>query len=107
MKLGSFTKNRRATVPWIQLMTDQDDFIDKKYIPTTITLKDPSKLKQSEVMMILNHWNNRISANKVGFKFRRCLLGHSRVVSKKGKEIKRGVSRNKKKKTIDVNVFEE
>ena len=88
-------------------MMEQNKFIDQKYMPTGITLKDPSKLKQSEVMKIFQHWNDRILANKIGFKFKHCLPGHSRVVLNKGRGIRKGVKMGKQKKVQDVNQFEE
>lgn len=91
----------------LTITSDQGDYIDAEFLPDTITLKDPSKLKQHEVVKILNHWKHRIEGDEVGLKFKHCFPDHARVVSRKGLGIKKGKSKEMPIKMKNVDMFGE
>ena len=60
----------KGRVPWSKLGKDQLNYIEAKYLPKNLTLKEVHHLCQEEVDGILKHWTYRQAANEVPFTFR-------------------------------------
>ena len=50
-------------VPWAQILSRPDRFYLRKYLPENIQLREPSKLKKTEVDNILDFWKARENRN--------------------------------------------
>ena len=50
-------------VPWAQILSRPDGFYLQKYLPENIQLREPSKLKKTEVDNILDFWKARENRN--------------------------------------------
>jgi hypothetical protein len=68
---------RKARVPWTRLQKAQADYIEPKYLPKRVTLKQYYHLTRQDVNAILKHWTRRQAAGKVPFCFRRAVQENS------------------------------
>jgi hypothetical protein len=57
--IGEASRNKNARVPWAQLTTKQDLFIDSEYLPEDVELTDPSKIHRDVTESIMQHWRDR------------------------------------------------
>jgi hypothetical protein len=62
---------RKRRVPWTQLQKALVDYIEPKYLPEQVTLKQYYHLSQVDVNSMLKHWTRRQAAGKVPFCFRK------------------------------------
>jgi hypothetical protein len=46
----------KAVVPWSAIIQSQDDFVARKYLPSDVDLKEPSKLQNWDMTALLNFW---------------------------------------------------
>ncbi|KAG1862684.1 hypothetical protein F4604DRAFT_1929458 [Suillus subluteus] len=46
----------RAVVPWSAITQGQDDFVERRYLPEDVDLKEPSKLQNWDMTTLLNFW---------------------------------------------------
>ena len=60
----------KGRVPWRKLEEDQLNYIEAKYLPENITLKQFHHLHREEVNSMLKHWLHRQAAGEVPFTFR-------------------------------------
>ncbi|KIM58414.1 hypothetical protein SCLCIDRAFT_28075 [Scleroderma citrinum Foug A] len=59
-------------MPWTSIAEDPQDYIQDKYLPDGVGLKEPSKLSGTQVTQILEFWRGRQQTNlKDVFMFRR------------------------------------
>ena len=67
------SKEKDARVPWKYVVEEPDTFVDAKYLPDGVKLKDTEKLVAVEVDALLNHWRRRQQRPSEGpvFLFRR------------------------------------
>ncbi|KAG1886716.1 hypothetical protein F4604DRAFT_1675579 [Suillus subluteus] len=49
----------RAVVPWSAITQGQDDFVERRYLPEDVDLKEPSKLQNWDTTALLNFWYAR------------------------------------------------
>ncbi|KAG1885135.1 hypothetical protein F4604DRAFT_1676534 [Suillus subluteus] len=49
----------RAVVPWSAITQGQDDFVERRYLPEDVDLKEPSKLQNWDMTALLNFWYAR------------------------------------------------
>lgn len=64
------TGTGKVRVPWEQLQKAQGDYIEPKYLPKGVVLKQYYHLRQKDVSAILKHWTGRQAAHKAPFRFR-------------------------------------
>ena len=60
----------KGRVPWSKLGKDQLNYIEAKYLPENLTLKEVHHLCREEADAILKHWTRRQAADEVSFTFR-------------------------------------
>lgn len=63
----------KGRVPWTELQRAQGDYIEPKYLPKEVTLKQYYHLCQDEVNALLDHWTQRQAAGEVPFSFRKAV----------------------------------
>jgi len=71
LSLGTSIGKGKGRIPWAKLKRAQDDFIDPKYLPKNLILKQFHHLCQDNVNAILNHWMERQAASEVPFQFKK------------------------------------
>jgi hypothetical protein len=71
LSLDTSIGKEKGRIPWAKLKRAQDDFIDPKYLPKNLILKQFHHLHQDNVNAILNHWMERQAAGKVPFQFKK------------------------------------
>ncbi|KAG2094647.1 uncharacterized protein F5147DRAFT_657122 [Suillus discolor] len=49
----------KASIPWSAVREAQDDFIEPKFLPAGVKIKDPSKLQLHEADRLLEFWHQR------------------------------------------------
>ncbi|KAG1841523.1 hypothetical protein F4604DRAFT_1690356 [Suillus subluteus] len=49
----------RAVMPWSAITQGQDDFVERRYLPEDVDLKEPSKLQNWDTTALLNFWYAR------------------------------------------------
>ncbi|KAG1858497.1 hypothetical protein F4604DRAFT_1684908 [Suillus subluteus] len=49
----------RVVVPWSAITQGQDDFVERRYLPEDVDLKEPSKLQNWDTTALLNFWYAR------------------------------------------------
>jgi hypothetical protein len=59
----------KARVPWAKIQKAQGDFIDPKYLPEQITLRQFHHIIRKEADAILKHWTQRQAGGEVPFLF--------------------------------------
>jgi hypothetical protein len=81
---GAHTNNPKAVVPWLSLRDNRQFFLRSYSLPTDVELGDPSKMIQSEVNSVMEHWRLRNLAKKELFQFRHAHEEHYRPVKTSG-----------------------
>jgi hypothetical protein len=81
---GAHTNNPKAVVPWLSLRDNRQIFLRSYSLPTDVELGDPSKMIQSEVNSVMEHWRLRNLAKKELFQFRQAHEEHYRPVKTSG-----------------------
>ena len=61
--------NFKASVPWSLMAIGHEDKIDAEYLPD-IVLRDPSKMRDTDIWKCLKHWRRRQEQNLIPMKFR-------------------------------------
>jgi hypothetical protein len=61
----------KRRVPWSQLQQSRDDYIESKYLPEGVTLKQYYHLCKTDVELILEHWTERQAAGMVPLRFKK------------------------------------
>jgi len=61
----------KVRVPWTELQWAQGDYIDSKYLPEQVTLKQYYHLVQEDVNALLEHWTGRQAAGEVPLSFKK------------------------------------
>ncbi|KAG1867659.1 hypothetical protein F4604DRAFT_1927444 [Suillus subluteus] len=56
MATGMCSGKDRAVVPWSAITQGQDDFVERRYLPEDVDLKEPSKLQNWDTTALLNFW---------------------------------------------------
>ncbi|KAG1884627.1 hypothetical protein F4604DRAFT_1676743 [Suillus subluteus] len=46
----------RVVMPWSAITQGQDDFVERRYLPEDVNLKEPSKLQNWDTTALLNFW---------------------------------------------------
>src|SRR5229473_1590747 len=70
---GVFTGNKRSKVPWAAMLKEPDRFFEDGEIPSSVALREPSKLRGAEVWALWEAWEGRQKEGKVGLSFRDAL----------------------------------
>ena len=65
------TGNRKARVPWAELQRARDEYIESKYLPMQVVLRQYYHLRQGDVDSILRHWVRRQAAGMVPLRFKK------------------------------------
>jgi hypothetical protein len=74
MYLGHFSHNPAASVPWAEIRDDDDQrWMEAKFWPLEVEVKDPSKLKAAEATVLYQHWRRRQDKNVVPLEFCKAL----------------------------------
>jgi len=55
----------KRRIPWTELERARGDYIEPKYLPKQVALKQYYHLRQKDVSDILEHWTRRQAAGKV------------------------------------------
>jgi hypothetical protein len=61
---------RKGRVPWAELQRAPDDYIEAKYLPKGVALRQYYHLRQDAVNEVLEHWTERQAAGEVPFQFK-------------------------------------
>ena len=69
--LGTSFKKGKRRVPWTELEKAQDEYINPKYLPKQVALKQYYHLRQKDVNNILEHWTMRQAAGRAPLHFRK------------------------------------
>jgi hypothetical protein len=83
---GHFTSNPRAVVHWNSISSDNDLYMTSDSVPDGVVVRDPSKLKLTEVAALWEHWRHRQSQGLIGLEFIKCQKGDMREKDRKGKK---------------------
>ena len=85
----------KGQVPWSKLEKDQLNYIEAKYLPENLTLKEVHHLCQEEVDGILKHWTHRQAADEVPFTFRapRPIQQNNRTVEESNADANMGLGK--------------
>jgi len=67
------TGTGKGRVPWAKLQRAQGDYIEAKYLPEEVALKQYYHLRQEDVNAILGHWAKRQSDGKVPLLFKKAV----------------------------------
>lgn len=58
-------------MPWASIQEDQELFIDEEFLPSGFTLREPTRLKEQEMIRLLRFWLDRQdSGTDIPFKFK-------------------------------------
>jgi hypothetical protein len=61
-------------VPWAEIRDDDDEaWMEVKFWPSEVEVKDPSKLKAAEVTVLYQHWLRRQDKNLIPLEFSKAL----------------------------------
>ena len=69
--LGTSFKKGKQRVPWTELEKARDEYIDPKYLPKQVALKQYYHLRQKDINNILEHWTTRQAAGRAPLCFRK------------------------------------
>ena len=83
---GHFTSNPRAIVPWKDISLDNNKYVDPNSLPDNIQLREPSKLRLTELVKLWDYWRKRQAAGHPGLDFIHANSGDIREKNRKGKE---------------------
>jgi hypothetical protein len=61
---------KKGRIPWAKIENSRDDYIDPKFLPEGITLKQFHHLRVKDATSILEHWMNRRAKGKTPFRFK-------------------------------------
>lgn len=97
---GRTTNNKRVKVPWGQITNSPDKYIDAKFRPTTVIIREPWRMQVLDLRLLLAFWQTRQKAGQPVLRFAYVNPGDSlqapaaKAKAKKlpGKEKKRAVS---------------
>ena len=67
------TSTGKGRVPWAELQRAQGDYIEAKYLPEKVALKQYYHLHQEDVNAILGHWAKRQSDGEVPLLFKKAV----------------------------------
>jgi len=67
------TSMGKGRVPWAKLQRAQGDYIEAKYLPKDVALKQYYHLHQEDVNAILEHWTRQKADSKVLFLFKKAV----------------------------------
>lgn len=51
--------NPAAKVPWTVIQADSSPYIEPQYLPPNMKLSEPSKMRQQDIDLLLDHWHTR------------------------------------------------
>lgn len=51
--------NPAAKVPWTVMQADSRPYIEREYLPRNVKLSEPSKMRQQDIDLLLDHWHTR------------------------------------------------
>ncbi|KDQ53080.1 hypothetical protein JAAARDRAFT_197858 [Jaapia argillacea MUCL 33604] len=91
-----FTHNPKASVPWTELKSNPNHFLDPEYYPDSFEFNDLSHIRQKSSEELLAHWSHQRDDDQVVFEFSRCKEGDMRDPSlTKGSRLKPQVTKKK------------
>jgi len=67
------TSTGKGRVPWAELQRAQGDYIEAKYLPKDVALKQYYHLHQEDVNAILEHWTQQKADSEVPFLFKKAV----------------------------------
>jgi len=67
------TSTGKGRVPWAELQRAWGDYIEAKYLPKDVALKQYNHLRQEDVNTILKHWMWRKADSEVPFLFKKAV----------------------------------
>jgi len=67
------TSTGKGRVPWAELQRAWGDYIEAKYLPKDMALKQYYHLRQEDVNAILEHWTQRKADGEVPFLFKKAV----------------------------------
>lgn len=73
-------------VPWKDISSDVTEYIDSDCLPDDVDVKEPSKLKLTEVGELWEHWRSRQKKGVMGLEFIKAKGGDMRENNRKGKK---------------------
>lgn len=57
--------NPAAKVPWTVLQADSRPYIAPEYLPLNVKLSEPSKMRQQDIDLLVDHWHTRQEDKKI------------------------------------------
>ena len=73
-------------VPWKDVSSDNDTYIDTDCIPIDVVVREPLKLRLTEVVSLWEHWTARQRQGDMGLEFVQAKKGDMRENKQKGKK---------------------
>ncbi len=69
LMVEEFCGDSKASVPWGELAKDQFKYIDPKFIPEGVDLREPTKMQQEELNVLYSHWCELLKEEDFDIKF--------------------------------------
>ena len=73
------TNNSKCAVPWGNIFSHQNDYIDPVYLPLGVKIREPSKMAVGDVLALYNHWRRRQNKGEPVLRFKKVDRVHVRV----------------------------